>query len=133
MPTGRYLDADLLLNEAARELFEARLRGSRSKAVVARWLEVEHRLDRRDCPRSVVVEKLEQHGRWLAEVGDRDLGADPGPDQPIHTGGDPENPPPMTPDRLAVSRLTQNAARHYHYTTLAKPYLEARDQREESA
>lgn len=125
---GRFLDADILMNEAARELFEGRLRGIRSKAVVARWLEVEHRLDRKDCPRSSVVEKLEQHGRWLDEAGERDIDADPGPDLPIHTGGDPEDPPPKTPNRPGTTRFDRGAARHYHYITLAKPFLEARDQ-----
>lgn len=126
---ARYLDADLLMDDNARELFHARLRGIHDQRVAARWLEVEHRLDREDCPRSAVVEKLEQRAAFLDEHGNRTHSEDPGPDRPLHAGGDPDDPPPKTPQRPGTSEFARKAARHYHYITKAIPFLEARDRR----
>lgn len=52
-------------------LAKARIRGIDRLEVVARWLEVEHQLDR--GPRESIVEKLEQRGRVLKEHGEREL------------------------------------------------------------
>lgn len=52
-------------------LAKARIDGIDSLVVVARWLEVEHQLDR--GPRDSVVERPEQRGRELKEHGERVL------------------------------------------------------------
>jgi hypothetical protein len=52
-------------------LAKARIRGIRKASVAARWLEVEHRLER--GPRESIVERLEQRARQLQEHGERDL------------------------------------------------------------
>lgn len=49
----------------------ARIRGIDSQFVVAKWLEVEHKLER--GPRESVVEKLQQRHRYLEDHGEREL------------------------------------------------------------
>jgi hypothetical protein len=57
-------------------LAKARIRGIRKASVAARWLEVEHHLDR--GPRESIVERLEQKARELNEHGDEEVpGRDP--------------------------------------------------------
>jgi hypothetical protein len=52
-------------------LAHARIRGIDSRYTAAKWLEVEHRLER--GPRESVVERLEQRHRHLEEQGEREL------------------------------------------------------------
>lgn len=52
-------------------LAKVRIDGIDKLEVVARWLEVEHQLER--GPRDSIVERLEQRGRELKEHGERDL------------------------------------------------------------
>lgn len=52
-------------------LAKARIKGIEKLTVVARWLEVEHQLER--GPRDSIVELLEKRGQDLKEHGDRNL------------------------------------------------------------
>lgn len=76
---ARFLDYDVLGSTAAGEskpslMLEARIQGIDYLDVCIAYLAVETQLDREECPRSGVMQLLEERKAWLKDHGDRPRG-----------------------------------------------------------